>query len=100
MIHYADILRASRLADTIRRVPSERKARTPAARRRGSVREMDMLCEWCHGKGITEKTSACGTVRVPCQECGGCGILHCCEGLVEQSPPSHPQDVPCRSNAR
>ena len=50
----------------------------------------DVLCERCHGKGVTQTASTCGTVRAPCPECGGCGILHCCEGLIEQpSPPPH-----------
>jgi hypothetical protein len=37
-------------------------------------------CEYCHGKGtvLTEGQPQ------PCAECGGSGILHCCEGLQAQ----------------
>src|SRR5262245_35314988 len=49
-----------------------------------------MLCERCHGKGVTQTGSACGTARAPCPECGACGILHCCEGVIEQPSPPTP----------
>jgi hypothetical protein len=32
-----------------------------------------MICEACHGQ----------QTYPPCPECGGCGIGHCCDGLVE-----------------
>jgi hypothetical protein len=32
-----------------------------------------MICEACHGQ----------QTYPPCPECGGCGISHCCDGLVE-----------------
>ena len=32
-----------------------------------------MICEACHGQ----------QTYPPCPECGGCGIAHCCDGLVE-----------------
>ena len=32
-----------------------------------------MICEACHGQQTFP----------PCPECGGCGIAHCCDGLVE-----------------
>jgi hypothetical protein len=39
-----------------------------------------MLCPVCHGKGTVG--------RLPCGECGGHGVAHCCEGLTEQPGPS------------
>lgn len=39
-----------------------------------------MLCGSCHGKGFVWKDGS----TQPCGECGGSGILHCCEGLVAQ----------------
>jgi len=32
-----------------------------------------MICDACHGQPSFP----------PCEECGGCGIAHCCDGLVE-----------------
>ena len=37
-----------------------------------------MICEACHGQQTFP----------PCPECGGCGIAHCCDGLVECSSAS------------
>jgi hypothetical protein len=37
-----------------------------------------MICEACHGQQAFP----------PCPECGGCGIAHCCDGLVECSAES------------
>jgi hypothetical protein len=42
-----------------------------------------MLCPWCHGKGLEQPSPDQGAAA-PCRECGGCGLLHCCEGLAEQ----------------
>jgi DnaJ-class molecular chaperone len=39
-----------------------------------------VLCVYCHGKGTVQ--SAAGPQ--PCAECGGSGLLHCCEGLQAQ----------------
>lgn len=45
-----------------------------------------MRCEKCHGTGRIKVTSGCSAAGVivmttiPCPECGGCGIAHCCEG--------------------
>jgi hypothetical protein len=39
-----------------------------------------MLCEFCHGKGLMRGDGGLG----PCAECGGFGVLHCCEGLQAQ----------------
>jgi hypothetical protein len=38
-----------------------------------------MICEACHGQQIYP----------PCPECGGCGIAHCCDGLVECPSANH-----------
>jgi hypothetical protein len=52
-----------------------------------------MLCGTCHGKGTIVRD---GRPR-PCEECGGFGVLHCCEGLQVQSAdcaPRPPLPVP------
>ncbi len=36
-----------------------------------------MRCVYCHGKGTIQATSG----PQPCAECGGSGLLHCCEGM-------------------
>lgn len=48
-----------------------------------------MLCDRCIGTGFSHKYKKKGKyfdciVCVPCEECGGNGIIHCCEGLREQ----------------
>jgi hypothetical protein len=45
-----------------------------------------MICEACHGQ----------QTYPPCPECGGCGIGHCCDGLIEC--PSSDTEMP--SNQR
>lgn len=37
-----------------------------------------MICEHCHGLGTQLTEGKLG----PCMSCGGCGIGHCCEGMV------------------
>jgi DnaJ-class molecular chaperone len=52
-----------------------------------------MICPMCHGKGVENKRSrelpklynSMASISV-CRECGGCGIVHCCEG--DQVTPS------------
>jgi RecJ-like exonuclease len=39
-----------------------------------------MLCPICYGKGTLERAG-------PCPECGGLGLVHCCEGDAEQAEP-------------
>jgi hypothetical protein len=39
-----------------------------------------VLCEYCHGKGTVLADGG----PQPCAECGGTGLLHCCEGLQAQ----------------
>ena len=36
-----------------------------------------MICTFCDGKGWPK------AAKHPCEECGGTGFLHCCEGLIE-----------------
>lgn len=51
-----------------------------------------MICERCHGTGkIARYVPGDGEVIagkacevVPCPECNGSGLQHCCEGLCEQ----------------
>jgi hypothetical protein len=45
-----------------------------------------VLCEKCHGKRLVVQD---GEVR-PCEECGGFGEVHCCEGLQAQPCPPDP----------
>ena len=52
-----------------------------------------MLCVPCHGRGLVQKQ--CGPE--PCSECGGSGILHCCEGLMAQ-PGEHADSGDERAN--
>jgi hypothetical protein len=46
-----------------------------------------MICERCHGSGkerLVGRTSDANRlpcwVTVPCRDCDGCGLAHCCEG--------------------
>ncbi len=39
-----------------------------------------MICETCHGTGKIGPFP----IAIPCPICGGCGVAHCCDGLVEQ----------------
>jgi hypothetical protein len=51
-----------------------------------------MRCETCQGEGSVS-IGRDGKIGpwwlpdaekvVPCPDCGGCGIAHCCDGLVE-----------------
>ncbi|MEY3552586.1 MAG: hypothetical protein RL735_934 [Pseudomonadota bacterium] len=36
-----------------------------------------MRCNFCDGTGMRRN----GTQVVPCAECGGCGVAHCCDGI-------------------
>lgn len=55
-----------------------------------------MRCEHCHGSGHqilfgqfyrSDDGSWNTSFRAPCLECGGTGIIHCCDGLKEQPEP-------------
>ena len=53
-----------------------------------------MICKKCHGRGYTLEADPSSDSRaVPC-ECGGCGIVHCCEGeCVDQAEKEGPHDA-------
>ena len=42
-----------------------------------------MRCEACQGTGFIPYLETHIRVPRPCEECGGSGIAHCCEGLCE-----------------
>jgi hypothetical protein len=73
--------------------------RTPAVRQHSeSVRfqtqnlQPSMICEACRGQQTFP----------PCPECGGCGIAHCCDGLVAcptvNGSPVAPAQVPDKAS--
>lgn len=44
-----------------------------------------MICETCHGAGylparVLDNQRRGAWVKLPCTDCGGSGIVHCCEG--------------------
>ena len=43
-----------------------------------------MLCPRCHGR----RTVVGRGLPQPCEECGGRGEIHCCEGLQAQPGPA------------
>ena len=49
-----------------------------------------MLCETCDGRDGPASFAAPGTLQedrcamIPCPDCGGQGIAHCCDGACEQ----------------
>jgi hypothetical protein len=48
-----------------------------------------MRCEKCQGIGKVKGIACLHTgqsieVEMPCRECGGTGVGHCCDGLCEQ----------------
>lgn len=50
----------------------------------------EMICDYCHGKHIVVVR---GKLQ-PCEECGGMGEIHCCEGLMAQPEPVSINAVP------
>lgn len=49
-----------------------------------------MRCDTCHGVGkvwsgpfLTPHGERAG-MMIPCPDCGGCGVAHCCDGMQEQ----------------
>lgn len=58
-----------------------------------------MICYKCVGTGFSNKYKKKGKyfdaiVCVPCKECGGNGILHCCEGLQACPETDTEEEVP------
>ena len=43
-----------------------------------------MIVMECHGTGKEQATN-----QLPCNECGGTGVVHCCDGLCEQPLDDH-----------
>ena len=65
------------------------------------MRGLLMLCDTCRfteRPGFVRRPPRAGeedhTVLIPCPECGGTGIAHCCDGICEQ-----PEIAPPRDNA-
>ena len=42
-----------------------------------------MLCGFCYGKRLIIRDGK----MEPCPECGGQGLVHCCEGMQTQPDP-------------
>lgn len=60
-----------------------------------------MICYFCNGAGefryFMHGNCPPGTpewVRVPCKECGGMAIIHCCEGEINNDLRAMPTDHP------
>jgi DnaJ-class molecular chaperone len=62
------------------------RARNRARRAGGLKKEAAVRCEDCQGKGVLSAEDG----PRPCPECGGSGIVHCCEGLQAQPGTPHP----------
>ena len=45
-----------------------------------------MICETCYGTGLIRQI-------IPCHECGGHGVIHCCDGLCEQPEPEEYREI-------
>ncbi len=57
-----------------------------------------MLCEtcrWTERPGFIRRPGSAAVSEegafIPCPDCGGAVIAHCCEGLCEQPQPAAPQ---------
>lgn len=58
-----------------------------------------MICRGCHGKGwiaIVADFCPYGIMHVICMDCGGCGVVHCCEG--DQAQASDIEGSTCQSH--
>lgn len=57
-----------------------------------------MRCGNCHGTGqvagTADERSAVAAIHLPCPECGGCGIAHCCDGITACNDACEPDTVP------
>jgi hypothetical protein len=54
-------------------------------------------CRWTERPGFIRRQPATATQQqddgldfVPCPDCGGQAVAHCCEGLCEQPEPTEP----------
>lgn len=53
-----------------------------------------MICPTCHGEHyiLRGRDPVTGRpARLPCPDCGGCGLAHCCEGERAQPPAPSPR---------
>jgi hypothetical protein len=57
-----------------------------------------MKCETCHGVGTRPVTGMPAYMRLPCADCGGSGLVHCCAGECAQPAPPAP-DSPASATA-
>lgn len=48
-----------------------------------------MRCERCKGKGWLVHDPYGN--RLPCSDCGGCGVAHCCDGLTAANETPEPE---------
>lgn len=53
-----------------------------------------MICETCHGTGwmlvrVLNTQIPVDVLEFPCDDCGGCGRTHCCEGDRVTEEPTH-----------
>jgi hypothetical protein len=59
-----------------------------------------MLCETCRWNTRPGFVRAAGRrgeqslEMIPCPDCGGQGVAHCCDGICEQPESGRPDDVP------
>jgi hypothetical protein len=64
------------------------------------TRKITMLCEtcrWTERPGFVRRPQPSepsdpqqSSAFIPCPDCGGAAIAHCCEGLCEQPDPAEP----------
>lgn len=45
----------------------------------------DVICPRCHGTGNLRSSFWTLWTPIPCSDCEGSGVLHCCDGLQEQA---------------
>jgi DnaJ-class molecular chaperone len=54
-----------------------------------------MRCERCQGLGNLPINFTFGdyhaTTLMPCPDCGGCGVAHCCDGLTAANETPEPE---------
>ena len=50
-----------------------------------------MRCERCRGTGKVLDGVWWHRQAVPCPDCGGCGLAHCCDGLTAANETPEPE---------
>lgn len=56
-----------------------------------------MKCETCHGTRYVIASRERRETRKPCPDCGGTGVMHCCDGLQEQPSELNFEGIKCNS---